>query len=540
VTEIGSRPIERIAAAVPASPLGPPSPDAANVLPGTSRRNPSLAFDVAIVAALGVIAVALRLWQIDRESFWLDEAGRAAIAALPFGQIAHGVAVVELSPPLYHLLLAVWVRLVGDGDRAVRMLSALLVLPAGVLAWSLGREVGGRGVGLAVAALVAVSPFALHYGQEAAMYGLLLPLGLGTIRAAVGALGGDASTAAGRIARSRWLVAYMVLGTLALYTHYYTAFLLITVAGVAVANALAKRSRHGVVIWLAAHVVIALAFVPWLPTLAGQAGLAASVSDWRGVSAGEALEGWAQAILADGAVDWPSTLAVPIAVAAFILGAWRLRNLGAVAWLMVGLVVVPLVLATLASGVFHSFRERGFIAVVGAPWLLLASAVVGAGTRQGIDLQGRLDRVVRVALAAAVVFVTLFGLRTHYAEQKEDWQGAASAVSALADPDAPIFFVHYAAQIPFDRYFHGPQPRIGLPESFDWADGYRARYIVTQDDIEHRVRPAVTGARQAFAVLSHDGGRGSDLLVAELRSRGTLSVVGSFVGVRVVRFQSSG
>src|SRR5437762_2932904 len=81
------------------------------------------------VLALGVLTLSglvLRLVDLDRESFWLDEAGRAAIAAQPLAAIPTAVSVVELSPPLYHLLLHGWLRLVGDADGAVRLLSALL------------------------------------------------------------------------------------------------------------------------------------------------------------------------------------------------------------------------------------------------------------------------------------------------------------------------------------------------------------------------------------------------------------------------------
>jgi len=520
-----------------------------------------------VVAGLALVAVLLRLWQIDRESLWLDEAGRAAIASLPFSQIAHGVAVVELSPPLYHYVLAAWMRVIGDGDAAVRLLSALLVVPAVALAWSLGRAVAGSFVGLGAAAMVAVNPFAVHYGQEAAMYGLLLPLGLAAIRAAVGALtplpnpppqggrgfvdspspstgegwgGGENPTIAAR--RARWLLAYVVLGTVALYAHYYAGFLLFTVAVVGIAYSLARRASHGAAIWLAAHAAIALAFVPWLSSLVSQAGLAASVEEWRGMGPGEALLSWSGALVADGAAGWAGPVALGVAIAGSALGAWRLRGRGPVVWLLVALVVVPLVLATLASGFFHSFRERGFIVVAGAPWVLIACALFGQNDAGEGDGPSRSDLALRAVLGVGVLLVTGLGLSAHYAERKEDWRGAASAVAADAGPRDPIFFVHYAAQIPFDRYFHGLQsgtpPKIGLPASFDWAEGYHARYRVNPIDVSRRVPPALTGARQAWAVLSHDGGRGSEHLIAALDSWGTRVGEHRLVGVRVLRYQA--
>lgn len=508
---------------------------------GSTSSETTTRLQTLVLVGLAFIALLLRLWQIDRESFWLDEAGRAAIAALPFNEIAHGVAVVELSPPLYHYLLAVWIRLAGDGDASVRLLSALLAVPSVALGWSLGRAVAGPAVGLGLAALVAVSPFAVHYGQEAAMYGLLLPLGMATIRAAVGAVGGDASTAAGRAARSRWLLAYVALGTLSLYTHYYAAFLLLTVGVVGIAHSIARRSRHGAIIWLAAHIVIGLAFVPWVPTLLSQAGLAASVGDWSGVGPGEALVNWSAALFADEpAAGWSIPIPLIVAIVGGVIGAWRLRDSGPIVWLMVGLVVIPLVLATVASGFFHSFRERGFIAVAPASWLLVVSAVFADGPPGPTARLRVLDAASRALVVAGLGFVTAVGLWYHYVEMKEDWRSAAAIVAADVRPGDPIFFVHFASQIPFDRYFRGSQPRIGLPESFDWRDGYRARYLVAPDDVARRVPPALVGSNQAWAVFSHDGGRGSEHLLAALDRWGTRAGDRGFVGVRVLRYQIRG
>src|SRR5205823_5920408 len=134
--------------------------------------------------------------------------------------------VVELSPPLYHVVLHAWMGVASDGDGAVRSLSAFLVLPTVLLAFTLGRSVAGSATGLVAAALVALNPAAVHYGQEAAMYALLLPLSLFATRAALGVLTGD------RRSRPRWLVVYVLSGELALYTHYYAGLLLGSIGAV--------------------------------------------------------------------------------------------------------------------------------------------------------------------------------------------------------------------------------------------------------------------------------------------------------------------
>src|SRR5437868_6293786 len=117
------------------------------VTAGLEARARSLAdSSILVIAGAIIVGLALRLVDLGRESFWLDEAGRAAIAALPLGDIPRAVAVIELSPPLYHLLLHGWIQLFGDGDVAVRLFSAVLVFPTVPLAWSIGAAIGGRRV----------------------------------------------------------------------------------------------------------------------------------------------------------------------------------------------------------------------------------------------------------------------------------------------------------------------------------------------------------------------------------------------------------
>jgi hypothetical protein len=205
-------------------------------------------------------------------------------------------------------------------------------------------------------------------------------------------------------------------------------------------------------------------------------------------------------------------------------------------WLMLALVVVPLVLATVASGYLNSFRERGFIAVAAAPWVLIAAAVLDRQSEGGA--MGSLGTPARAALALAVAVIGVVGLQMHFAEQKEDWRGAARSVAAAANGSDPIFFVHFGGQLAFDRYFSGPQPRVGLPANFGWESGYHARYSVTPDDVVQVALPWLAGRSHAWAVLSHDDQRGSDHLLAALTSWGQLIDDRSVVGVRVLRFKT--
>lgn len=84
----------------------------------------------------------------------------------------------DVHPPLYFLLLKVWVSLFGQGERAVRMLSGLFYALAVLAVYCLARELYGDELALLSAALYACSPLAILAAQFARMYSLLSVLSI--------------------------------------------------------------------------------------------------------------------------------------------------------------------------------------------------------------------------------------------------------------------------------------------------------------------------------------------------------------------------
>jgi mannosyltransferase len=197
---------------------------------------------VAIAVALALAATAsllLRSGALDT-GYWIDEAISVGIASHPLAEIP-GALRQDGSPPLYYLLLHEWMALVGTGEeetRALSLLFAALTVPA---AWWAGSAYGRRAGGIA-AAVAALCPFLTYYAQETRMYSLAALLSV----LAAGAFAMD---------RRRWLAASLIL---LLYTHTWAIFV--------VAAMVLARPRNGWV-WPA----VAAAYLPWLPTLIGQA-----------------------------------------------------------------------------------------------------------------------------------------------------------------------------------------------------------------------------------------------------------------------------
>jgi uncharacterized membrane protein len=488
-----------------------------------------------------LIAGGLALWllELGRESLWLDEAGRAAIAALPLGAIPSAVGVIELSPPLYHLLLHGWLRLAGDGDAALRLLSVLLGAAAIPATYALARELTGRRAALLTAVLASVAPLYAAYAQEVAMYALLALLALIAVWAHVRFT---------RTGSTPSLLAYAGTMLLALYTHYYALFLLAAqnadVLWLARRGALPPGAGRR---WLVAQAALAVAFVPWLPMLGQQAGLAASVGDWVAPDPLAALGSLTLALSVGDVIDLPAVLAALAFLPALVAGVWRLRRRPEVLALVACYALVPLALALLAAAPLHAFRERGFIAVAWVPQLLVAIGLAGAGsfwpTARGTRGWATADQASRwlqaahplgrAAYGAGLALLLAYGAVAMIRAPKEDWRTAATLIAALGRDGDVIYLMHYGSQLALDRYLPPGLPRVGLPDDFTWQHGYTARYRLEPDDLDRRVAPALAGRQRAWVVLSHADGRGDQLLLDYFDARYPAMLRQDFYGVRV-------
>jgi hypothetical protein len=213
-----------------------------------------------VLAGLLVVSLYLRTKSLG-ESLWMDEGLSIGIASQPLFDIPH-VLRVDGSPPLYYMLLSVWIDVFGDGPADTQGLSvaiALLAVPGGMWAgWSLF----GRRAGLICAALCAVNPFLTNYAQETRMYSLMLVLSLLVTAAFLHAFA---------FRRRAYLPVFAVLLALLVYTHNWGLFM---AAGCVVALIpcwYVSEDRRGLVRdALLAFGGVGVLYLPWVPTLLHQ------------------------------------------------------------------------------------------------------------------------------------------------------------------------------------------------------------------------------------------------------------------------------
>lgn len=223
------------------------------------------ASDALLAGATVVFLIALSAYVRTRAisgSFWMDEGLSVGIASHPLTDIP-GVLRRDGSPPLYYMLLHVWMDVFGRSETAVHWLSltaALLCIPSAMWAgWSLW----GKRAGYVGAVFCALLPFLTAYGEEARMYALMALLAL---------LAATCWLHAFVYRRRGFLVGFAVLQAAMLYTHSWGIFF-----GVGAALALipvwqTSEDRRGLVKdALLAFGGAAVLYLPWVPTLLYQA-----------------------------------------------------------------------------------------------------------------------------------------------------------------------------------------------------------------------------------------------------------------------------
>ncbi len=215
--------------------------------------------------AVLLLGVALRLIRLGARDLWYDEAFAVLYAEKSLGAMIYGTiaqvegAAADVHPLLYYFSLHFWMGLVGQSLFAVRLFSALLGLGAIVLVFYLAAALFDRRTGLIAALLTAISPFHVHYSQEARMYSLLCFLSLLAVYAFVRARqdGG----------LKRWAL-FTVAATLSLYTHNLAFLPLLTLD----LFVLLKREWRLMKPLCLSHLGMAVLFAPWLSLVPGQFG----------------------------------------------------------------------------------------------------------------------------------------------------------------------------------------------------------------------------------------------------------------------------
>src|SRR6185437_8483046 len=239
----------------------PPVPKVDVSTPRWFQRLPVWASMGGFLLILMLASAFLRTRYISGQ-FWMDEAITTGISSHSLSAIP-GILRHDGNPPLYYMLLHVWMQIFGASESATHALSllfGLLTIPVGFWAgWSLF----GRRAGMMAATLLAFSAFLTQYAQETRMYELMGLLGL---FATAGFLHGFV------FGRRKYLIMFSISLALMLYTQTWGVFFWLGSAFALIPVYLRSDDRRGLLRDAAfAFIGAGILYLPWVPNFLYQA-----------------------------------------------------------------------------------------------------------------------------------------------------------------------------------------------------------------------------------------------------------------------------
>ena len=430
-----------------------------------------------------LIAFGLRVWRLGVQSVWVDEGISVLLASRPPAELIATTIAQDLHPPLYYLALHYWMAVAGSGEYAIRFLSAAVGLLAIPAMYQLTRSVllvGRRprlgaapvwGGGLA-AMLAALSPFLVYYSQEARNYMMVTTW---TILASLCLWQGQEASLASSPMRRRamWWISYVIFASLAIYTNYFGAFVLL--AHVLYLGVVYLFHRRFPAMGTASLLAIGVLYLPWLkPGLVQLLRIQTTPDFWAGslsfqtllerlfvaFSLGPKVQGAAPALAA-------FALIVVIGLASLV----RVKEvpLGRSEVFLLLYLIMPLGIMYLITARAPKFTERYLIMAAPAFYLLLARglafvqlhgrALLAEGKRRG-------QVFLAVFAASALALLLLSGLFTSQILNSPDFardnnRAAVHYIEGYSKPGDVIVLMMNAPQA-FLYYYKGDLPWYGL------------------------------------------------------------------------------
>ena len=377
-----------------------------------------------------LLAFILRLISAG-QSFWLDEGASLVLARLPLANLFAALA-ADFHPPLFYLLLHFWLPLSGTSEWLIRLPNIIFGAASVAVLYLLLKTVLSEEknkLALAAAFLLAINPLHIYYSAELRMYSLSTLLALLSWLYLAKAVREKSKQ------HHHWH--FFVLVSLANFYTFYGAFFNLAAQWVYVL----WQNRKHFKTFILCNLLLALLFLPWLPTLAKQFSGSGYLT--------RALPGWA-ALSGNLSVK-----SLALIMAKFTFGRISLANKSAYALFVAGVSFYFFFCSLLASTKKESrlflawFFTSVLVAILVSFWApvlgywryiflippFVAIIVLGLAVLSGSSFYFNFLIVSLIFIFGNVVFWTSpqFG--------REDWRGAGKLISV----DQSLSIVNFTA-----------------------------------------------------------------------------------------------
>jgi mannosyltransferase len=402
--------------------------------------------------AVILTGIALRIYCLPCESFWLDEGFTLSWASHGI-LYAVGSSIGDVQAPLYFVIMNLWVMALGNSETALRLPSLLAGIASIPLFYVLADRLTGRKAGIIATVIFSLSTFQIYFSQEARPYSLFLFLSLASMYFFF---------SLGNKERKTRLL-YIVSTVLMVYTHDYAVFMVLAQN---VMVLLSGKRGGGLMDWISLQTTIFLLSFPWLAAMAFQvlrSSSAGSVISWIPVptlsmfmetffnySGYYYLYPWGYGTEYFATL---STVSLFLSVTVILLAAkpflaigrkrlgFRLPENGdkLLIWL-----TVPIFIPLLISLVFFPIYWPRFTIAASPAFYMLAAMGINSVSRKHVKT---------LVISAIIVLMLVNNVRYHYEINKEQWREAADMIdSESSGGDLILFYKGFATSGPMSHY----------------------------------------------------------------------------------------
>ncbi len=412
-----------------------------------------------LFALIAIFALFVRLWHIQRESFWADEGWTMLLAKGPtLADVAHTMA-EDQHPPLYFMLMRLWMNAFGDSLFMARLLSALWSLICLAAVYRLGADWFSPAAGLAAALILALTDNEIMLAREARHY---------TQMAALAALSALFYLRYARQPRRSSGIAWLLSSIALLYTHY----LGVLVIGVQVLHTLiAVRPLRRLPDLIIRFAGIGIAFLPQFAVFLAQS----SVRYTRPIIFQSTLPNTPETftmVRTDligthfGLTGALALLGLAYVTYQFGMAHWQWRPLLPTVFLALW-VLLPIIFIVVINDRFPILTTRNFLIVTPALAILIGHGLLN------------LDRTARTIILAVLVAVSLTTLDAYHI--KPPWREVSQMWLTYREADDPLLMDIWVDDFAL-RYHIGQDlkadpaelPLVSLP---GWREGYRENFF---------------------------------------------------------------
>lgn len=428
----------------------------------------------AFVALVTIVSLLLRFYRVSEQSLWMDEvASFNNTVAFETGGMA-GLATVDHIAPLHSMMLWLVTRFGPPSEFILRLPSVIFgVATVPVFSWLVHDMFRNSKLTAIAAVLICISPFAIWYSQEARMYSSYLFFSVALL-----ALSWRASERPFGIVL--WL-SLVIISTLGLYTHHFTALLIFAFSLCFLGRAGLFSARLWA--WGSSQAVAVALFLYWMYLTSEKLGAAAGTAKpmfplWIpytifsfsfGPTLGPSIAdirnmGVRSLVSYQGAIAAAAALCLAYLIYRGLREVLRGETRRAGIWCIVWL-GLPMLLGILATQITNiSYNPRYVIASFPALLIVLAAG-----------LSAMRSKVSDYVVAIAMTFFMVIALSNHYwnpAYAREDVRPVASLLNSSFQPGSVLvannsrirpILLHYGARLPDNVLQLDPGPSRSAP-----------------------------------------------------------------------------